>query len=259
MKAITSRENPGYKAIARLAASSSERRRSGLSLIEGAHLLAAYLETGEKPKEVFVAKAAADDAEIAKLVLRSSPARATLLADELFGALSGVQSPAGVIAIVPTPSGRKAPPMAPLVLLLEDIQDPGNVGTLLRSAAASGAGHVLLSRNCAFAWSPKVLRAGMGAHFGLNIVESADLEAFLGAYRGTSVALTLDAETSLYELDLRGPVAFVIGNEGAGLSDSLKAHAGRHARIPMPGRVESLNAAIAGSLCLFEAVRQRAV
>ena len=147
--------------------------------------------------------------------------------------------------------------MAPLVLLLENIQDPGNVGTLLRSAAAGGAGHVLLSAQCAFAWSPKVLRAAMGAHFALNIVEGADLEAFIGGYRGITVALSADAEASLYDLDLHGPVAFIIGNEGTGLSEAVKAAATRRARIPMPGRMESLNAGVAGSLCLFEAVRQR--
>ena len=257
MKAVTSRDNAAYKAIARLATSSSERRREGLSLIEGPHLLDAFLDSGAQAREVLVTKAALDKGEIASLIERAGPARVTLLSDALFDALSGVQAPSGVIAVVPTPGARKVPPTAPLVLALDEIQDPGNVGTLLRSAAASGAAHVLLSKGCAFAWSPKVLRAAMGAHFGLNIVEGADLEAFIAAYRGATIALTVDGETSIYDLDLREPTAFLVGNEGAGLSDSLKAHAAHRARIPMPGRVESLNAGIAGSLCLFEAVRQR--
>ena len=149
------------------------------------------------------------------------------------------------------------PPGANLVLALEDIQDPGNVGTLLRSAAAAGAAHVLLSAGCAFAWSPKVLRSAMGAHFALNIVEGADLGAFLGRYRGNSIALDARSGASLYDLDLTKPSAFLIGNEGAGLSDALAGTAKVRAHIPMPGRVESLNAATAGSICLFEAVRQR--
>jgi TrmH family RNA methyltransferase len=258
VKAITSRENPVFKSMARLVASSSERKRQGLSLIEGANLLDAFIETGGKPQEILATKAALEDPGIARLVGRSGPARVTVLSEALFDALSGVQAPSGILACVRTPAPRKVPPTAPLVLMLENIQDPGNVGTLLRSAAAAGAGHVLLSRHCAFAWSPKVLRSAMGAHFALNIVEDADLEAFIGAYRGTSVALTVEGESSVYELDLRGPIAFIIGNEGAGLSESLKAHATRHAKIPMPGRMESLNAGVAGSLCLFEAVRQRA-
>lgn len=257
MKAVTSRDNAAFKAMAKLASSSSERRRQGLSLIEGAHLLEAFLESGERPREVLVKRTGLDNPEIARLIAASAPARVTILSDTLFDALSGVPAPAGVIACVPTPAARKVPTAATLVLLLEDIQDPGNVGTLLRSAAAAGAGHVLLSPKCAFAWSPKVLRAAMGAHFALNIVEGADLEGFAGIYRGTTIALTVEGEASLYDLDLREPVAFVIGNEGAGLSESIKAHVSKHARIPMPGRMESLNAAIAGSLCLFETVRQR--
>ena len=258
MKAVSSRENAAYKAMAKLATSSSERRRRGLSLIEGAHLLDAYLGTGARPEEVLVTRAALADREIGRLVEQSAPARVTQLSDTLFDALSGVQAPSGVIACVRTPSARKVAPTAPLVLMLENIQDPGNVGTLLRGAAAAGAGHVLMSPTCAFAWSPKVLRAGMGAHFGLNIVEGVDLESFLGTYGGTSIALAVDAEISLYDLDLRGPVAFVVGNEGAGLSEALKARASKRAKIPMPGRMQSLNAGVAGTLCLFEAIRQRA-
>ena len=200
---------------------------------------------------------ALEDGEVAALVGRSSPARVTLLSDALFRSLSTVDSPTGIIAAVRTPEAKAAPADADLVLLLEDIQDPGNVGTLLRSAAAAGAGHVLLSAHCAFAWSPKVLRAAMGAHFGLNIVEGADLGDFVARYRGTSVALAIRGETSLYDLDLRRPTAILVGNEGAGLSQPLQAAAKVRARIPMPGRIESLNAAIAGSLCLFESVRQR--
>jgi TrmH family RNA methyltransferase len=128
----------------------------------------------------------------------------------------------------------------------------------LRSAAAAGAGHVVLSPRCAFAWSPKVLRAGMGAHFMLNIVEGVEAQDFLAAYRGATVALDGGAPTSLYGLDLRSPTAFLVGNEGAGLSEAARRAARVRARIPMPGRVESLNAGIAGSICLFEAVRQRA-
>jgi TrmH family RNA methyltransferase len=190
-------------------------------------------------------------------VERSAPARVTLLSDALFKSISMVQSPTGVIARIATPEGKAAPRDASLVLLLEDLQDPGNVGTLLRSAAAAGAMHVLLSARCAFAWSPKVLRAAMGAHFALNIVEGVDLVAYVADYAGASIALRADGEASLYDLDLARPSAFIVGNEGAGLSPALAAAATVRARIPMPGRVESLNAATAGSICLFEAVRQR--
>jgi len=257
MKAVASRENAAFKAMARLAASASERRKRGATVLDGAHLLAAFLDSGRKPEEVMVSRGALDDAEIARLVERCAPAPVTLLTDALFDALSTVQSPTGVVAAVTTPAGREVPADASLVLALEDIQDPGNVGTLLRSAAAAGAGHAILSSRCAFAWSPKVLRAAMGAHFALNIAEGADLGEFLARYRGTSVALAGRAARSRYEVDLRGPVALLVGNEGAGLSDPIVAVARVRARIPLAGAMESLNAGTAGSIALFEAVRQR--
>jgi TrmH family RNA methyltransferase len=257
LKSVTSRDNAAYKSMARLVASGSERRKSGMSVLDGAHLLAAFLDSGRSPEEVMVNRAGAEDAEIAGLVRRSAPAPVTQLGDALFRSLSTVDSPTGIVASVLTPQGTDVPIDAPFVLLLENIQDPGNVGTLLRSAAAAGAGHVMLSPQCAFAWSPKVLRAGMGAHFAVNIVEGADLAAFVGRYRGAAVALSAKGEASLYDLDLKRPTAFIVGNEGAGISAALASAAKVRARIPMPGRVESLNAGVAGAICLFEAVRQR--
>ncbi|HEX3098926.1 MAG TPA: RNA methyltransferase [Usitatibacter sp.] len=257
MKAIASRDNPAFKAMARLASSGSERRRSGASVLDGAHLLAAFLDSGRKPESLMVSRAGLEDAEVARLVDRSRPAPVTLLSDPLFDALSTVASPTGVIAAVKTPLAEPVPDDAALALALDEIQDPGNVGTLLRSAAAAGARHALLSSGCAFAWSPKVLRAAMGAHFALNVVEGADLGAFLARYRGTSIALAGNAERSVYDLDLSGPIALVVGNEGSGVSPALEAAARVRARIPMVGSVESLNAGTAGSIALFEVVRQR--
>jgi TrmH family RNA methyltransferase len=258
MRTIASRDNATFKSVARLVSSASERRKSGLTVLDGPHLLAAYLDSGAQPEEVVLSPAGARDPEIAGLVERCGAARVALLSDALFEEISTVETATGVMAAVRTPAGRAAPPTAGLVLLLEDIQDPGNVGTLLRTAAAAGAEHVLLSPHCAFAWAPKVLRAAMGAHFALNIVEKADLAAWLREFRGTSIALAGEARDSLYDLELTGPLALVVGNEGAGLSAGLRAAATRAARIPMPGRMESLNAATAASIALFEALRQRA-
>jgi TrmH family RNA methyltransferase len=259
MKSISSRDNAAYKAMKRLVSSASERRKSGLSVIDGAHLLGAFLDSGGRPEEIVVNRAALERAEVNRLLERSAPARVTLLADPLYDSLSTVESPTGVLACVRTPASRPAPPDARLALLLEEIQDPGNVGTLLRSAAAAGADHVLLSAGCAFAWSPKVLRAAMGAHFALNVVEGADLPAYVRAFRGASVALDARGERSLYELDLKRGVALLVGNEGAGLSPELRDAAGVRARIPISPRMESLNAAAAGTVALFEVARQRAL
>ncbi|QJR14161.1 TrmH family RNA methyltransferase [Usitatibacter palustris] len=257
MKAITSRDNAGYKAMAKLVASTAERKRRALSVLEGAHLVAAFLDSGRELDSLMVSRSALERAEVAALADRAHPAAVTVISDALFDALSTLDSATGVIAAAPTPEGVAVPANASLVVLLEDVQDPGNVGTLLRSAAAVGAGHVMLSKTCAFAWSLKVIRAGVGAHFALNIVEDADLAAWLAAFRGKSVALAGGAKESIYDLDLTGPLAIIVGNEGAGVSESLMRAATKRARIPMPGRMESLNAGVAGSVALFEALRQR--
>lgn len=256
-KSVTSRDNPAYKAMAKLAASASERRKTGLTVLDGPHLVAACLDSGRKAEAIVASATGLASPEIERLVRRAGRTPVTQVTDALFDAISTVESPTGIMASVATPEARAVPADASLVLGLDDIQDPGNVGTLLRSAAAAGVGHVLLSRHCAFAWSPKVLRSGMGAHFALNIVEGVDLAAWLAGYRGTSVALDGRGEASLYDLDLARPVAFLVGNEGAGLSPALAAAATVRARIPMAGPVESLNAGSAGSIALFEALRQR--
>jgi len=257
MKPVASKENEQNKDIKRLVSKASERKERGLCVLDGAHLLAAFLDSGAKPEALYVSGAGLDRGEVARLVERSAPAPAMLLADNLYDAISTVESPTGVMADVRTPAPRAVPPDADLVLCLEDIQDPGNVGTLLRSAAAAGATHVLLSPTCAFAWSPKVLRAAMGAHFALNIAEGADLAGWVGRYKGQSIALDGRGDASLYDLELRGKTALLVGNEGSGLSPQLLDAAGVRARIPISMRMESLNAAAAGTVALFEAARQR--
>ncbi len=257
MKAVASRDNPAFKAMARLASSASERRKRGLTVLDGTHLVGAFLDAGHAVDSLMVRSSALDRAEVGALVARVPRAAVTVVADKLFDALSTVDSATGLVAAVGAPAGAPIPPDADFVLLLEDVQDPGNVGTLVRSAAAAGARHVGLSPGCAFAWSLKTVRAGMGAHFELNIAEGVDLAKFLATYRGSAVALAGEAERSLYDADLRGPVAIIVGSEGAGLSAPVRERATLLASIPMPGPAESLNAAVAGSLALFEAVRQR--
>jgi RNA methyltransferase, TrmH family len=179
--------------------------------------------------------------------------------EALFTEATALPSAVGMIAVVPAP--RLEPRVdAQFSVLLEDVQDPGNVGSILRTAAAAGVEQVLLSKHCAFAWAPKVLRAGQGAHFHLAIAEDVDLVAWSRAFRasgGELVALVPAGGASLFATDLRPPLALAIGNEGAGLSRALLDVAARAVTIPMPGGTESLNAATAAAVCLFEAVRQR--
>jgi RNA methyltransferase, TrmH family len=256
LKRITSRDNALYKQLHKLAHSSHERKKSAQTILDGAHLVRAYLDAIGAPRALIVSERARENAEIQALLARAS-VPVNELPQAMFNDIAPVQTPAGMLALIDTPAPLALPARLTSCIALEDIQDPGNLGAMLRSAAAAGIEHALLSRGCAFAWAPRVVRAGMGAHFALNIYEQLDLAQALAAFPGRIVATVASAERSLYELDLRGDIAFLIGNEGAGLSQALLDCAHERVRIPMPGaRVESLNAAAAAAVCLFERVRQ---
>ena len=259
MKTIRSRDNPFVKQLVALAHSSRERRKAGLTVLDGIHLVRAYLDAHGQLRAVAVAESALARNEVAAVIADCSPHIVNVLADKLMADASSLDSPAFVMAMVATPEVRPLPPDA-TVLVLEDVQDPGNVGSMLRSAAAAGITQVVLSKTTAFAWSPKVLRAAQGAHFLLNIVEGVDVVACVRSYRGQSLALVPGGTgtESLYDVDMTGPTAILIGNEGSGLSPELAAAATHRVTIPMPGKVESLNAAAAGAICMFEMARQRA-
>jgi RNA methyltransferase, TrmH family len=256
MKLITSRDNPFFKMLGQLSSSAKFRREENLSLLDGAHLLAAYLDSGRLPQHILLNAAAARDAEITGLLARLDAVAVTQLDDKLFAELSELKTPTGILSLIPT----IAPAMlsAHFALLLEDIQDPGNLGSILRSAAAAGCDAVFLSKGCADAWSPKVLRAAMGGHFALRIYAQQNLLAVAQNFSGQLFATSLQATQSLYQCQLQGDSAFMLGNEGAGLSAELLALATHKIAIPMPGRVESLNVAAATAICVFEAARQRA-
>lgn len=257
MKHISSRDNPFFKELLKLAGSSRQRKKTGQTLLDGIHLVQACLASGHKPQHLLVTETALQDREVAALLKELSGVPLTQFDDSLFAELSELKTPSGILALIEQPGPSVSSENSRFCLLLEDIQDPGNLGSMLRSAAAAGCDAVFLSKGCADAWSPKVLRAGMGGHFVLSIHESADLLAVAAAFQGKLLAASLNAKASLYDCDLRGKLAFAIGNEGAGLSESLLAAVSKHITIPMPGKVESLNAAAAAAVCLFEAARQR--
>jgi TrmH family RNA methyltransferase len=258
LKHITSRDNPFFKDVAKLSASSRERRKRSLTLLDGVHLIEAYRDRFGAPKALIVSEEGAADAEVQALVASLAPLSTMQLSNALFRDVSSLATPTGIIAVIATPLPERVPDTLDSCVMLDGVQDPGNLGSILRSAAAAGVVHAFLSADCAFVWSPRVIRAGMGAHFRLAIHEHADLLSLAGRFRGTVLATTVDAPISLFDVDLTGPVALLIGNEGAGLSPALAQAATRRVTIPMPGGgVESLNAAAAAAICLFERVRQR--
>lgn len=256
MKKIVSAENPRFKALHKLAQSSRERKRQGMSVLDGVHLITAYRDHVGPPPQLVVSESGTRDPEIQALIGSAASTEPLLLADKLFDRISPVATPTGVLAVVPTPRSPPAPATLDACVLLEDIQDPGNLGSILRSAAAAGITQVFLSAQCVHAWSPRVLRAGMGAHFMLNIHEGTDLTARAREFDGKVVAAAHRASLSIYEVELDGPVALAFGNEGAGLSAALAEAAHVVAAVPMASAVESLNVAAAAAVCLFERVRQ---
>ncbi len=254
MKHIQSRDNPFYKQLRRLADSGRERRKTGMTLLDGLHLVAAWESAFGPLEPLIVSESALSGGEIADYL---AGREVTVLSDALMRELGIVDTPSGLLAMAPIPHGHTAVDLDQDMVLLDGVQDPGNLGSLLRTAQASGVRQLVLSAACASAWSPKVLRAGQGAHFALRIIEQADLSAVMQAYRGTTLVTCLEGASSLYEAQWQGPLAWVFGAEGQGVSPALIALAQHKIRIPMPGGIESLNVGAAAAVCLFEALRRR--
>ncbi|MCW5606047.1 MAG: RNA methyltransferase [Burkholderiales bacterium] len=257
MKIITSADNPHFKTLSRLLQSSRERRKAGLSLLDGVHLIQTYCENVGEPERIAVSATGLKSFEILNIINKLENIHPLVFSDALFGHLSTVATPTGILAAVRVPRERLIPADPGPCLLLDDIQDPGNLGSILRSAAASGLREIYLSAHSVHSWSPRVLRAGMGAHFLLDIHEGADLAAVIRKFRGRVIATSHRAARTIFDADLTGKIALLLGNEGAGVSRALLEAADEVVAIPMPGKTESLNAAAAAAVCLFERVRQQ--
>lgn len=254
---ITSRDNPGYKRLRALAQDARARQHEGATVLDGAHLLRACLEAGHTPESVWLSETGAHNPEIV-VTLRTAPDVPTfVLPDALIKAAAPTDTPTGVLAIYAPQLPVAAPSVSGIVLVLEGVQDAGNVGSILRTAAAAGVGQAWLTPGCAKAWSPKVLRAGMGAHFAITIHDNVNALKALADAQANILATSLNGTHSLFDVALETPVVWLFGAEGAGLSEALAARATHRVKIPMPGRVESLNVAAAAAVCLFEQVRRK--
>lgn len=258
MKSITSRDNPQYKEIKQLAASSQARRKAGRTLLDGVHLCEAYLQYLGMPPLCVVRETARAHPEVAAVLARCEAGRASciVLPDALYNALSQVDHGIGLSFIIETPETQAPQRLTQSAVLLDNLQDPGNLGSILRSAAAAGITQVFCSVGTAFAWAPKVLRAGMGAHFLLSIFENVDLAELMEAASIPMLATSSYAAHSIYEVDLRGPLAWVFGHEGQGIAEDLLALSTRQVVIPHRGTMESLNVAACAAVCFFEQMRQ---
>jgi TrmH family RNA methyltransferase len=257
VKRITSRDNPSFKEWCKLAGSTRQRRKAGQTWLDGAHLVKAYIAAGKVPQLLLINEAAIQDNEISDLIVQLPDVPLTSLDDALFNELTELKTPSGLLALIDLPQPHVAPSHSKFCVLLEDIQDPGNLGSILRTAAGAGCDAAFVSTGCADVWSPKVLRAAMGGHFIMSIHEHVDLFNVAAVFEGTVCATTLQTASSLYDVDLTGNLAFAFGNEGAGLSAELSNQCRQLVTIPLKGKVESLNVAAAAAICLFEATRQR--
>ncbi len=258
MHRVTSRHNPRLAEAAGLISSSRDRRKAGRCVLEGEHLIEVYLDRVGLPESLIVVEDRLADPRFRALVARVPERDVIFVPASVFGEVSTLPAAVGALAVVTTPAPALPVP-AGFQLLLEDVQDPGNVGAMLRTAAAAGVAQVLMSKHCAFAWAPKVLRAAQGAHFLTTIVEDVDLPAWARAFRrsGRVFATVAAGGADLYATEFPSRIAIAIGNEGAGLSAALLNEIDARITIPMPGGAESLNAAAAAAVVLFECVRQR--
>jgi len=255
MSVIRSRDNARVKSWARLADDPRERRRQGLALIEGVHLIETYLGAGNAPVSLIASESGAGRHEVAQLLARVGMPPC-VLADALFNRISATQAPAGIAAEIRIPDTAIDLARSAGCVFLEGIQDAGNVGAILRSAAAFGVVDIVHGQGCADPWSPKALRAGMGGHFFLRIAASADIAADVGRFGRNSICTIAHGGTPLDSIDLTGRIGWVFGSEGAGVSAAAAAMATRRATIEMPGSAESLNVAAAAAICFYERGRQ---
>jgi RNA methyltransferase, TrmH family len=253
-RTITSRDNPLLQQVRKLERDPRAYRKLGSVWLEGEHLCSALLAHGGRAGHALVAESAIERPAIAALLMAADDV--ALLPDRLFAELSALPSPAGIGFVCTLPAASTADASQACVVL-DRVQDAGNVGSILRSAAALGVRQVLAVKGTASLWSPKVLRAGMGAHFGLALAEGLEESALIDL-RLPLVATSSHAAEPLPQAALPSPCAWVFGHEGQGVSASILHHCALTVCIPQPGGEESLNVAAAAAICLYESQRRKA-
>ena len=257
---IASAANPRFKRIKALIQSARERHREGASVLEGIHLVDSWLATvpGGQPAvlELVVAQRGLQAAEVACIVAGTG-VEPLVLQDRLFESLGTMPSPVPVLAVVATPEPPLPAHIDQDTVVLDRLQDPGNVGAILRTAAAAGVRRVVTTPQTAWCWSPKVLRAAMGGHFALSIHESLPWERLQPLIDIPVAGALAHDGVAIYASDLRPPCVWVFGNEGEGVAAAIERQLDWRVTIPQTGGVESLNVAAAAAVCLFEQRRQR--
>ena len=244
---ISSRDNPLLVRLRKLARTPGAYRKLGAVWLEGEHLCQALLARGRQPEQSLISDSAWRQPALRALA-EAAPHTARV-ADELFAGVSGLEAPAGIGFVIEAPlPGAVQAGVASVVL--DRLQDAGNAGSILRSASALGFKQVVALEGSVALWSSKVLRAGMGAHFGLHLIEGA-VEASLDDLQLPLLAGSSHAATALGDIALPFPCAWVFGHEGQGVAATVLARCTHTLRIPQPGGEESLNVAAAAAICLY--------
>ncbi|MBL8119132.1 MAG: RNA methyltransferase [Anaerolineae bacterium] len=250
---ISSLQNEKVKLVKALQTSAKSRRKAERVALEGMRLVRDALTAGYKPDFVLVT-ATAEMGTISGL-LQEAGLTAMVVSDEVMREVSDTEQPQGIVGVFETPDPT-LPEQPRRVLILDSIRDPGNLGTILRTAAAAGVEAVLLSPTCVDPYNPKVLRSGMGAHFRVPVV-GMSWEAMRDYCAGVRVMIAAgDADEDYDQVDWSGRWGVIIGSEAHGAGDEARKLASGRIRIPMAADTESLNAAVAAGVILFEAVRQ---
>ncbi|HET6788194.1 MAG TPA: RNA methyltransferase [Aquabacterium sp.] len=263
---ITSKDNPLLQRLRKLAGDPSAYRKLGEIWVEGDHLCSACVQRGAHVPLAVVAESAwtgldgraqAGDTVAARLsALACEADRVVVVPDLLWRQFTSLESPARLGFVLSTQGITPGVLPGVATVVLDRLQDAGNVGTILRTASALGVRQVVALKGTAALWSPKVLRAGMGAHWGLHLVEQATVDD-LQALQVPLVATSSHADHELSRAPLPSPCAWVLGHEGQGVSDELMARCAMTVSIPQPGGEESLNVAVAASICLYESLRRQ--
>jgi TrmH family RNA methyltransferase len=248
---ISSSANPTLAMLRRLARDGAAYRRIGRVWLEGEHLCTAALAHRAIVRQTLVAESGWANPALRALAERSG--LAAVVSDSLFESVSALESPAGIGLMIDTPAEPELAARAPTVVL-DRLQDAGNVGSILRSAAALGARQVIALKGSVALWSPKVLRAAMGAHFSLALLEGRDADV-LDSLAVHCVATSSHAGQALHRAVLPSPCAWVFGHEGQGIAAELLVRCALTVRIPQPGGEESINVAAAAAICLYESLR----
>ncbi len=258
MKKITSAQNPLVKKLVQLSEKQSFRNKQKMTIIEGAHLTAEWLKRFGVPDFCVISSSSKRSEEVEGIIQKCEELNTEIIELEakIYSKISPVIEGVGILFVVKIPENQCVD-FCEDVIILDRIQDPGNLGTILRSAVGFGVKQIICSKGTVSAWSPKVLRSGMGAHFKLQILENQDLNEVISKVETPIFATSLQAKKSIYDENFTIKTAWIFGNEGAGVSSELLSKVKNQVIIPQVGEIESLNVAMAATVCLAEQARQR--